>query len=270
MTSVDVHHRPVIEHPLRRLFAPRSIAVVGASASAGKAGNAMVRSLSGFPGALHLVNPRAPEIEGRPSLPSVAAIGGPVDLAVLVVPAEAAAAALEDCGAAGVGAAVVCAGGFAESRDGRSRQDEALAVCRRHDIRLLGPNTSGFVHPAAGVFANFVPHVTGLEPGPVAVVASSGGVNLAACFLAAEDGLGVRLGVGLGNAADVGFAEVLDYLAGDRGTRAVGIHIEGVDDGRRAVRGRRPAGGVGTGRGAEGRAVEHRRCRPLAHRPAAR
>ncbi len=227
-----MHHHRVTEHPLRRLFAPSSIAVVGASAAPGKAGNAMVRSLAGFPGALHLVNPRTPEIAGRRAWPSVAAIGEPIDLAVLVVPAEVTVAALEDCGAAGVAAAVVCAGGFAESAGGRGRQDEALAVCRRHGIRLLGPNTSGFVHPAAGVFANFVPDMTGLEPGPAAIVASSGGVSVAASFLAAEDGLGLRLAVGLGNAADVGFAEVLDYLAGDPGTSAVGIHVEGVDDGR--------------------------------------
>ncbi len=87
----------------------------------------MVRSLLGFPGALHLVNPTAPEIEGRAVARSVQAIGEPVDLAVLVVPAEAVPGALEDCGQAGVAAAVVCAGGFAETREGRGLQDAAAS-----------------------------------------------------------------------------------------------------------------------------------------------
>ncbi len=217
---------------LRALFCPKSIAVVGASAATGKAGNAMVRSLLGFPGILHLVNPRATEIEGRAVAPSVASIGGPIDLAVLVVPAEAVPTALEDCGAAGVRAAVVCAGGFAETTGGRHLQDEASAIARRHGVRLLGPNTSGFMNVADGVMANFVPYVTRLEPGPASIVASSGGMNLAVSFLANGEGLGLRIGVGLGNAADVGFAEVLDFLADDDATKVIGVHLEGVDDGR--------------------------------------
>jgi acetate---CoA ligase (ADP-forming) len=238
---------------LDALFRPSSIAVIGASAGAGKAGNAMVRSLLGFPGHLHLVNPRGGQIEGRAVVPSVTTIEGPVDLAVLVMRAEAVPAALEECGRAGVRAAVVCAGGFAEADrhhvpwpaadgegggregEGRSLQDEALAVAGRYGMRLLGPNTSGYMNPLDRVLPNFVPAVTTLEPGPVAMVASSGGVNLAACFAAAADGLGVRLGVGLGNAADVGFADVLAYLAADEATRAVGVQLEGVDDGRTLV-----------------------------------
>ena len=214
------------------LLAPRSIAVVGASASPGKAGNALVRALLGFPGPLHLVNPSGRPVERRPVVASAAAIGEPVDLAVLVVPAPAVPAALDDCGAAGVRAAVVCAGGFAEAPGGGPLQDEALAVARRHGMRLLGPNTSGFLCPGSGTFATFVPGVTGLEPGPASFVTSSGGVNLAAAFLAAGEGLGLAYGVGLGNAADVGFADVLDFLAGDGVTRAVGLHVEGLDDGR--------------------------------------
>jgi acetyltransferase len=222
----------VIAHALDPLFRPRSIAVVGASASPGKAGNAMVRSLLGFPGTLHLVNPRASEIEGRPVVPSMRAIDDAVDLAVLVIPAAAVTAALEDCGRCGTRAAVVCAGGFAESADGQRLQEEALAAARRYGIRLLGPNTSGFMNPVDGVLPNFVPDVTTLPPGPLTILSSSGGVNLAASFLAADEGIGLRLGVGLGNAVDVDFAEVLDFLATDDATSVIGLHLEGVDDGR--------------------------------------
>ena len=192
----------------------------------------MVRSLLGFPGTLHLVNPTAAEIEGRLVARSVEAIGDTVDLAVLVVPAEAVPGALEDCGKGGVAAAVVCAGGFAETNEGRGLQQVARTVAQRYGIRVLGPNTSGFMNPPDGVLANFVPYVTRLEPGPASIVASSGGMNLAVSFLANGEGLGLRLGIGLGNAADVGFAEVIDFLVHDEATKVIGLHVEGLDDGR--------------------------------------
>ena len=114
---------------LRSLFCPKSIAIVGASATPGKAGNAMVRSLLGFPGELQSREPDArSEIEGRSVARSVTALGAPVDLAVLVVPAGAVPSALEDCGAGGVKAVVVCAGGFAETAGGRTLQAEVAAI----------------------------------------------------------------------------------------------------------------------------------------------
>lgn len=226
---------PSGEHPLRPLFRPASIAVVGASARAGKAGHAMVQSLAGFPGPLHPVNPRGGEILGRRAVPSLRDVPG-TDLAVLVVPPEVVPAALADAAAAGVRAAVVCAGGFAESGPAGARlQSEAAAVARDGGIRLLGPNTSGFMNPVDRTTANFMPAVVELLPGEVGVVAQSGGVNLAIAFLLAQAGLGLRLGAGLGNAVDVGFADVLDFLADDDATRVVALHVEGVEDGGRMV-----------------------------------
>lgn len=193
----------------------------------------MMQALSGFPGALYPVNTRGGVIGARAVSSTVQGIGQPIDLAVLVVPPTAVPGALEDCGRAGVRAAVVCAGGFAESGpEGAALQSRVADVAAQHGISLLGPNTSGFVNPAGRVLANFMPAVTQLTAGPAAIVAQSGGVNLALCFLLAAEGLGVRLGVGLGNAADVGFADVLDHLASDDGARVVGLHLEGVSDGR--------------------------------------
>ncbi|MGB3438184.1 MAG: acetate--CoA ligase family protein [Actinophytocola sp.] len=218
------------------LFHPRGIAVVGASDSPGKAGYALTRTLSGFAGDLYPVNPAGGHIAGRRAYPAVTDIGAPVDLAVLTVPPRAVPGVLTDCGKAGVPAAIVCSGGFAEAgADGAALQDTVTAIVREHGIRLLGPNTSGYVNPRDGVFATFVPSVAGLRPGPAAILAQSGGVNLALCFLAAAEGLGVRLGVGLGNAVDVGFADVLDHLAADDETAVIGLHVEGVSDGRGLV-----------------------------------
>lgn len=222
-------------HPLAPMFAPSSIAVVGASATPGKAGHAMVQALRHFPGTLHPVNPRGADVLGRPAIASLREAPG-TDLAVLVVPPEVVPTALEDAAAAGVRAAVVCAGGFAEAGPQGARiQEHALRIARGAGIRLLGPNTSGFMNPVDRTTANFMPAVADLAPGTVGVVAQSGGINLAISFLLARAGVGLRLGAGLGNAADVSFPDVLDFLADDDATTAVALHVEGVADGRALV-----------------------------------
>lgn len=221
---------------LDALFAPKGIAVVGASRNPAKLGATMARSLSGFAergGHLALVNSRDDTM-----YPSVAAAvkGGPVDLAVVCVPAATSAAVVAEAAAAGAGAAVICAGGFAEAGGpGIGFQADLAAVVAETGIRLLGPNTSGFLAPHAGVTASFVPGVAQVRPGRVAVVAASGGVNHALAFLLTEAGHGISLAVGLGNAVDVSAPDVLDHLLADPGTGAVALHIESVADGPRLV-----------------------------------
>jgi acetyltransferase len=221
-----------VTHDLDALLRPRAIAVVGASASPDKAGHAMMQALGGFAGELYPVNPRGGTVLGRTALTSLGELPGPVDLAILVVPPQVVPGAIEEAAAAGVRAAVVCAGGFAESGpEGRALQERTVEAARRGGVRLLGPNTSGFMNPVDGVFANFMPAAAALRPGTVGIVAQSGGINLAIAFLLERAGIGLRLGVGLGNAADVGFAQMLDFFADDDTTTAVGLHVEGVADG---------------------------------------
>lgn len=228
---------PTMPTSLTPLFAPKSIAVIGASASPQKAGYAMMQSLAAFPGFLYPINPRGGEILGRPAAARVTDLGEAPELAVLVVPPAAVPSALAECGEAGVQAAVVCAGGFAESgEEGARIQELTLRAAREANIRLLGPNTSGFINAPDAVCANFMPAVAQLRPGNVSIVAQSGGVNLALSFMLDRAGAGIRLAAGLGNAIDVGFIDVLDYLALDDETRAVGLHVEGVEDGRALMR----------------------------------
>jgi acyl-CoA synthetase (NDP forming) len=169
--------------------------------------------------------------------PTVAAAAdGPLDLAIVCVPAAASAAVVAEAAAAGAGAAVVCGGGFAEAGGpGVRHQADLAAVAAGSGIRLLGPNTSGFLAPHAGVTASFVPGVAQVRPGRVAVVAASGGVNHALAFLLTEAGHGLSLAVGLGNAVDVSAPDVLDHLVGDPETTAVALHLESVADGPRLV-----------------------------------
>ncbi|ADB51237.1 acetate--CoA ligase family protein [Conexibacter woesei] len=221
---------------LDALLRPRAVAVVGASPSPAKAGHQLLLSLAPFPGPVHPVHPRASEVAGRPAHPSVGAIGEPVDLALLAVPPAALLAALRDCAEAGVGAAAIHAGGLAEAgAEGAALQAELLDVARSAEIRLLGPNTSGFLDPAARLHATFVPGVAAIAPGPLAIVAQSGGVNHQLAFAAQAEGIGVRLAIGLGNAADVDVPDVLDQLADDAETGAVVLALEGVRDGRRLI-----------------------------------
>lgn len=222
---------------LTALFAPRRIAVVGASRSADKLGAAMARSLRGFATdsrTLALVNGRDDSMYDSVS---AAAADGPVDLAVICVPAPACPGVLAEAAGAGAGAAVICGGGFAEAGgQGVVLQRELSAIVAGTGIRLLGPNTSGFIVPSAGLAASFVPGATAVRAGRIAVVAASGGINHALAFGLAEAGHGVSLAVGLGNAAGVTAADVLDYLADDPATGAVALHVESVRDGRRLAR----------------------------------
>ena len=221
---------------LAPLFAPRGIAVIGASRSPGKLGASLARSLRGFAeggGYLALVNSRDATMFGSVA---AAAAGGPVDLAMLCVPAPSCPQLLAEAAQEGVRAAVICGGGFAEAGgDGAALQRELATVVSRTGIRLLGPNTSGFFAPAAGLTASFVPGAGSVPAGRVAVVAASGGVNHAVAFLLAEAGHGVSLAVGLGNGVDVTAPDVLDHLAGDPQTTAVALHVESVTDGPRLV-----------------------------------
>jgi acyl-CoA synthetase (NDP forming) len=220
---------------LEPLFAPQGIAVVGASRDPAKLGAVMARSLRRFPGPVAGVNPRdADPAAGRYAsvADAAAASSAPIDLAILCVPAAVSAQALTDAAAAGVRAALVCSGGYAESGGpGAGYQHDLVTAARTAGVALLGPNTSGFFVPRQDLIASFVPGAAAVEAGPVAVVAASGGVNHALSFLLAEADLGVSLAVGLGNAVDVTAADVLRYLADDETTRAVALHVESVSDG---------------------------------------
>ncbi|MDQ1668369.1 MAG: hypothetical protein QOE40_430 [Actinomycetota bacterium] len=224
---------------LTSLFAPRGIAVVGASSRPGKLGAVMVDALAGFPGTLVKVNARRPDraVGLDPDLDTaLARSGGPVDLVISCVPAAATAAVVAEAAAHDVGAVLACAGGFAEAGAAGREHELALgAVIARTGVRLLGPNTSGFLVPHRGLTATFVPGVRHIPAGGVAVVAASGGVNHALCFALAHEGIGVRLGVGLGNSLDVTQAEVLDHLSGDQDLRVVALHVETAADGRGLV-----------------------------------
>ncbi|KDB08141.1 CoA-binding domain protein [Burkholderia sp. lig30] len=218
---------------LERLFAPKSIAVIGASSDPAKAGSQALQSLKNFPGRLVAVHPREKNIQGISCYSSLTEIPEPVDLAILAIPAEHCVTVAEEAAACGVGGIFIISGGFGETGESGARLQERLQeICQRTGLRLLGPNTSGFINPHVNCMASFVPGANQLRKGQIAVVAQSGGVNLAISFLIDRLGQGVSFAAGLGNAVDVAAADVLDWLGDDPNTDAIALHLEGVPKGR--------------------------------------
>lgn len=220
------------QNRLEPLFAPRGIAVIGASQDPNKMGSVMARSLGAFDGPVLRINSRNPKPQA--GLHESVAHGEsaiPIDLAILCVPPAACASALEDAAKAGVRAAVVCAGGFSEAGvQGAAFEKDLASIARQYGVSVLGPNTSGFIAPHRNLTASFVPAMAEVDPGGIAIVASSGGVHHALAFMFTEAGYGIRLGVGLGNSIDVASADVLDFLCHDPGTTAVALHLETIAD----------------------------------------
>ena len=213
---------------LNSLFAPRSVAVIGASSAPGKLGHDILANLKkgGFPGPLYPINPKAEEILGLKVYKSIKDIPAPPDLAVVVIPAALVAATLTQCAARGVKAAVVISGGFAEAgAAGERLQDELAQVVRRTGLRVVGPNCQGINMPHRRLCASW-PLIT--TPGRIAFASQSGTVGAAFLDLAAAEHLGVSGFVSLGNRVDVDEAEVLSYFNQDPHTAVIALYLEGV------------------------------------------
>ncbi|MGJ9374198.1 acetate--CoA ligase family protein [Nesterenkonia sp. CF4.4] len=220
---------------LDALFAPRGIAVIGASSEPDKLGSVMAQAVSAYEGPVALVNPRNPQMYDSIGHAS-RDLGGLIDLAILCVPAAVTADVLRAAAEAGVSTALVCAGGFAEAGGpGTQYQQDVVDVIAATGLRVLGPNTSGFFVPHRGLTASFVPGVSEISAGSVGVVSSSGGVNHSLSFRLEQAGVGVSLGVGIGAGIDITAADVVEHLTEDPTTHAIALHIETVTDGPRLM-----------------------------------
>jgi acetate---CoA ligase (ADP-forming) len=220
---------------LRPLLSPRSIAVIGASTQAHKIGGMPIRLLrdGGYRGALYPVHLHAAAVQGLKAYPSLAAIGSPVDLAIVAVPAAACEATLHELARAGTRAAIVFSAGFAETgADGEQRQDRLAAIAAAHGIALLGPNCLGAMNLREHVYATFSPVVlAGVPPpGRISMVSQSGAFGSYAFALAREARVGLRHWVSTGNEAGVQVADAIHWLAGDADTDVVLAYIEGSRD----------------------------------------
>ena len=214
---------------MRQLFSPRSVAVVGAARERGKIGAEIIHNVvsAGFTGEVYPVNPNADVIEGLKCYPSLRAIPGPVDLAVISVPMPLVDSAVDDCIAKGVSAIVVITAGYGETgEEGRRREARLLDKVRAAGIRMVGPNCMGLVNTDPDIRLNgtFAPAYP--PSGRVALSSQSGALGLALLDYASKLNLGISTFVSVGNKADVSSNDLIQYWAADPRTDVVLLYLE--------------------------------------------
>jgi acyl-CoA synthetase (NDP forming) len=230
-----------VTHPLDSLFAPQSIAIVGASREPTKIPGLLLKFLrkNQFAGQIYPVNPNYPDIDGLACYSSVAAIGQSVDLAIIIIPARAVLGALAECAAAGVRNAIIISSGFGEEGgDGVAMQQAIADFAKTSGMRISGPNAEGFFNEPQKIAATFSPTVDVKPDAPrliatrkrIGVVAQSGGIGFAYYNRARALGIAASLVISTGNESDLGAGECLDYLVQDDATDVVMLFIEGIRD----------------------------------------
>ena len=219
-------------------FNPQGIALIGATANKLKGGYAIFKNLiTGFKGGIYPVNPRYKEIDGIKCFKSVKDVPDPVDLAIIFVPGGYVPAIIKDCADRGIKGVMIEAGGFAESGDkGRKMQDELKAYAKKTGIRLWGPNCMGLVDAVHKKIFSFVTPVIWDEliPGDVSLIVQSGmlsGAFLIDCM--SHKIMGISKVCSIGNKMDVNECEILEYLIHDPDTKAIGLYLESINNGRR-------------------------------------
>ncbi|MEE8141209.1 MAG: acetate--CoA ligase family protein, partial [Alphaproteobacteria bacterium] len=220
---------------MERIFHPKSVAVIGASAEDGKIGNSVMKNLinGGFAGGIHPVHPKAEEILGKKVFPSVLDIPGEVDLAVFAIPSKFCIGAMEEVGRKGIPGAVMIPSGFGEIGE-VELQDQLVATARSHGVRIMGPNIYGFYYTPENLCATFC---TAFDvQGKVALSSQSGGVGMSIIGFARSTKMGVSAIVGLGNKSDLDEDDLLIYFEQDENTQVIAMHAEDLKDGRSFAR----------------------------------
>src|SRR5882757_678698 len=228
-------------HPLDSFFAPDSIALIGASRDQEKIPGRLLSMLrkNEYPGKIYPINPNYPDIDGLKCYASIAEIGAPIDLAIIIIPARAVVGALEECAAVGVKNAVIISSGFAEEGgDSAAMQDAIAALARKTGMRISGPNAEGFYSQVQRVAATFSPTVD-VKPGApqlvatrrrIGIVAQSGGIGFAIYHRAKALGIALSYVISAGNESDLGAGEFFEYMVQDASTDVILLFIEGIRD----------------------------------------
>ena len=229
-------------HALQSFFWPESIAVLGASPDLHRIRGRLLHQLreNGFPGRILPINPSYQAIGGLPCFPSIGAVDGPVDLALVAIPAPAVAAAVEECAKAGVKNTLIISSGFAEEGGAAGDMQAALIeVTKRYGIRACGPNCEGYYNALGRIATTFSPTVETRDDDSqvlvsdrrIGVIAQSGGIGFALFNRGKAAGLGFTYVISTGNEADLTMADFLDYMVEDERTHAVMLFCEAVRNG---------------------------------------
>jgi acetyl coenzyme A synthetase (ADP forming)-like protein len=221
----------LIVQQMNRIMKPDAVAVIGASAEAGKIGNSVMKNLinGGYQGAIYPIHPSATEIMGRTAYKSVKDVPGNIDVAVFAIPAKIVAQALIEVGEKKIAGAVLIPSGFAETGnvDG---QNELVEIGRKYGVRLMGPNIYGFYYTPKNLCATFC---TAYDvKGKAALSSQSGGIGMAIIGFSRSAKMGVSAIVGLGNKCDIDEDDLLTFFEQDDNTQIIAQHCEDLKDGR--------------------------------------
>ncbi|MBI1194919.1 MAG: GNAT family N-acetyltransferase [Gammaproteobacteria bacterium] len=221
------------KHYLNTLFAPKSVAVFGASDRPDSVGQIVFQNMleGGYKGELYPINAKHEQVQGRQAYATIADVDKPVELVVIATPPQTVPGIIESCGVHGVKAAVIITAGFGEAgEEGKALERALLETARRYGIRLIGPNCLGIMRPSIGLNATF--NKGSADPGTIALVSQSGALCTAILDWAQNNSVGFSSVVSMGSSTDVDFGEILDYLVSDINTHSILMYIEGIRDAR--------------------------------------
>jgi len=239
LAAVEARERHAESESISRLLAPRSIAVIGASRSSGTIGHEIFRNLVSFEfqGPVYPVNPASTAVAGVRAYASVLDVPDAVDLAVVVVPAEAVPAVVAECAQKRVRGLVIISAGFAETgAAGRAAQNDLVALARRNGMRIIGPNCLGVVNTADDVRMNATFAPAAPVHGNVGFLSQSGGLGIELMARAGELGLGISQFVAVGNKADVSGNDLLQHWEQHDGTEVILLYLESFGNPRKFAR----------------------------------
>jgi acetyltransferase len=217
---------------LEAIFAPQSVAVVGASPDPSKLGHRVLRNIvdNGYPGRVIPIHPTAPTVLDLPAFPSVAAVTGAIDLAVIVVPSQAVLGVVEECGKHGVRGLVVITAGFKEvGGAGKELERKLIDLVRSYGMRRVGPNCLGIIDTTTKLNASFAALMP--ESGQIAFMSQSGALCTAILDWSKPEGIGFSRFVSLGNKGDVDEVALLQAWGDDPANRVILAYLEGINDG---------------------------------------
>lgn len=240
VSESSVIHSQRAQVDFRKLLAPSSIAVIGASPDTKTVGGEIVLNLKlgGFPGDVFPVNPKYSEICNYRCFPSAVDIPKAADFAVITVDSAQVPPVVRQCGKAGISLAVVLSSGFSEAgMPGAELQKELDRAIAESGVRVVGPNCSGLTNVDRHMYCGYGPGFRnyGLSTGPVAMVTQSGGYGFSVVGLCDHQGLGFSQIVSTGNECDLSTADLIDHFLDDEEIKVIVAYIEGVRDGRRLL-----------------------------------
>ncbi|MFZ0181776.1 MAG: acetate--CoA ligase family protein [Methanoregula sp.] len=214
------------------LFTFRSVAVVGASQNPDKVGYAICRNMLGFSGTLYPVNPNSAAILGRTAYPSLTAIPGQVDAAVVAIPAAGVPAIVEEAGKKKIPLVIIVSSGFRETGPaGKALEDQVLATARKYGIRVMGPNCLGFMLPKVGINTTFDP--VSPRAGSIAFISQSGAIITTIVDWSLPEEIGFSAVISVGNQLDLTFEDFIQWTGTDPATNAIILYVEEIRNGRR-------------------------------------